>query len=119
MITVQKVPDTRRGDDGVQISTPRSRNEVDGALWTVILYHFFFEHLSNHARVSLATGFLHDLANQEADSLILAVLVVDYGLGIFSDGFFNQLQDSTLVAYLFQAQLLNQSLGRLDRTSVV
>ena len=28
----QKVPDTRRGDDGVQISTPRSRNEVDGAL---------------------------------------------------------------------------------------
>ena len=27
----QKVPDTRRGDDGVQISTPRSRNEVDGA----------------------------------------------------------------------------------------
>ena len=27
----QKVPDTRRGDDGVQFSTPRSRNEVDGA----------------------------------------------------------------------------------------
>ena len=59
----QKVPDTRRGDDGVQISTPRSRNEVDGALWTVILYHFFFEHLSNHARVSLPAGFLHDLTH--------------------------------------------------------
>ena len=27
----QKVPDTRRGDDGVQFSTPRSRNEIDGA----------------------------------------------------------------------------------------
>lgn len=34
---VQNVPDTRRGDDGVQISTPRSRNEVDGALWAIFL----------------------------------------------------------------------------------
>ena len=30
--TRQKVPDARRGDDGVQASTPRSRNEADGAL---------------------------------------------------------------------------------------
>ena len=30
--TRQKVPDARRGDDGVQASTPRSRNEAAGAL---------------------------------------------------------------------------------------
>ena len=29
---VEKASDTRRGDDGVQISTPRSTNKVDDAL---------------------------------------------------------------------------------------
>ena len=91
LVAVQKVPDTRRGDDGVHTSTPRSRAEVDGALWADTLAHFFFQHFCYHARISLTTRFLHDLANEEADSLILTSLVVSNGLRIFSQGFFNEL----------------------------
>ena len=36
--TVENVPDARNGADGVQISTPRSRDEADGALSAVLLF---------------------------------------------------------------------------------
>ena len=72
------------------------------------LLHFFFEHLSNHARVSFAARFFHNLANEEADSFILTGLVVSNGLRVLSNGFFNQLKDSAFITNLLQPELLNE-----------
>ena len=74
------------------------------------LLHFFFEHFGNHARVSLAARFFHNLANEEADSFILTGLVVSNGLRVLSNGFLNQLEDSAFITNLLQTELLNESL---------
>lgn len=42
--SAKKMPDTRKGDDGVYPYTPRSPDDADGVLWALSHKLFFAEH---------------------------------------------------------------------------
>ena len=82
----------------------------------VFLFHAvqrLAEQLVNHLRVALALGGLHALTNQEANGILLALLIVCNRLRIGSENLINQLLNCTLIGYLLQTQLVNDGVNRI------